>query len=111
MMRDREEFVSVLNEALDEALTNTLGNSAKHVILFHLEKKYRIRREEIPRRLNEFVSGLEGILGVGARVIERNVLERLFEKCGLEFEEKADFGFSDYVEYARRHIMNTGIVR
>jgi len=96
-------FDEILLEAIDEALSS-LGESAKQSIYFHLEDKFKISRDEIPKRLKEFAEGLEKIFGVGARFLEIMIMKRLYAHIGkpLEWGESEEFVFLNYVEAARR---------
>jgi len=60
----RKTFDELLLEAIDEALSS-LGESAKQSIYFHLQDKFKISREEIPKHIKEFAEGLEKIFGFG----------------------------------------------
>jgi len=60
------EFDKLLLNAIDEAL-NSLGESVKQSIYFHIENKFSVTRNEIPRNLQGFQVGLEKIFGTGAQ--------------------------------------------
>lgn len=96
-------FEELLLEAVDDALAS-LGDSAKQAIYYHLEKKFKITKDEIPKRLKEFAEGLEKIFGVGARFIEILIMKKLYSHIGtpLEWDESKELVFVDYVEAARR---------
>ena len=47
-----DEFNLVMLEAVDEALS-FLGESAKRAFYYHLEEKFKIRREEIPIKIDD----------------------------------------------------------
>ena len=46
-----DEFNSIMLEAVDEALS-FLGESAKRAFYYHLEEKFKIRREKIPAKID-----------------------------------------------------------
>lgn len=96
-------FDELLLEAVDEALSS-LGDSAKQSIYFHLQDKFKISREDIPKRIKEFAEGLEKIFGIGARFLEIMIMKRLYAHIGkpLEWNENEEFVFVNYVEAARR---------
>jgi hypothetical protein len=96
-----DEFRSYLLEAVDEVLLN-LGESVRHAIYWHLKKIGSIGRDEIPDRPRDFASALEGIFGFGAEVLEGSIVERLYSKLGLKFEEIEGEGFPEYLEEAKR---------
>lgn len=102
MKAKQRDFDSLLMESIDEALTS-LGESAKQSIYYHLEDKFKISKEEIPKRIEDFANGIEKIFGLGAHFIEILIMKRLYEKIGkpLEWNEDKEFIFVNYVEAAR----------
>lgn len=103
MKGKQEDFEKLLMESIDEALTS-LGESAKQAIYFHLEDKFKISKEEIPRRIEDFADGIEKIFGLGAHFIEILIMKKLYEKIGkpLKWDEKEELIFVNYVKAARQ---------
>lgn len=99
----RKAFDKLLLEAIDEALAS-LGDSAKQSIYFHLEDKFKISRNEIPQRIEDFADGLEKIFGLGARFIEILIMKQLHERIGrpLEWDESKELVFVKYIAVAKR---------
>jgi hypothetical protein len=99
----RRTFDKLFLEAVDEALAS-LGDSAKQAIYFHLQKKFKVRKSEIPNHVEEFAKGLEKIFGLGAQFIEILVMKRLYQRIGqpLEWDEDRELVFAEYVVAARR---------
>jgi len=97
-----------LLEAVDDALAS-LGDSARQAIYFHLEDKFKITKNDIPRRLQDFADGLEKIFGLGARFIEILIMKNLYEKIGqpLEWNESRELVFAEYVAAARQSFSKT----
>ena len=96
-------FEEVLLEAVDEALSS-LGASSKRAVYFHLEKKFSIRRQEGPHKVEEFASALEEIFGAGAGLLEIKIMRRLYEKVGPAFRyfpEGDDLVFTGYTAAAK----------
>jgi len=81
-----KDFHKTFLEAVEEGLS-TLGDTPKQAILFHLENTFKIKREEIPKKLTEFQKALEKIFGSGASYLEKLILKKLYDKFQLEFEE------------------------
>ena len=92
-------FKKLLLEAVDEALSS-LGTSSKH-IYFHLEKEFNINKQNIPHKIEEFTNAIEKTFGPGARVLEIQIMKRLYEKVGpfKHFPER-NLTFIEYVEAA-----------
>jgi hypothetical protein len=99
-------FDDLLLHAIDEAL-NSLGESVRQSIYFHIENKFSIARNEIPEKLQQFQMGLKEIFGVGAQVIEIQIMKNLHTKIGcprvavknkkLEFTEYVDASKQGYL--------------
>ncbi|MEM3566277.1 MAG: hypothetical protein QXK18_05340 [Candidatus Bathyarchaeia archaeon] len=98
-----KSFEEILLEAVDEALAS-LGDSAKQSIYYHLEEKFKIPRKEIPKRIGDFAEGLEKIFGIGARFLEILIMRKLYDRIGkpLEWDERKEFVFVNYVEAAKQ---------
>jgi len=85
-----------LIEAVDEGLL-TLGESRREAVYFHLQSLCSLKKEDAPDKPEAFDEALRKIFGVGAEVIERSVVKKLYSKLGIDFAEKKNYGFVDYV--------------
>ncbi|MEM3550403.1 MAG: hypothetical protein QXV01_04850 [Candidatus Bathyarchaeia archaeon] len=100
-----EGFDRILIEVVDEVFS-MLGESARKAIYNHLERKFRIRKEEIPKKIGEFSRAVEKIFGTAAKMIEINIMRRLYEKVDDDFvyyPEKESVVFAEYVAALRKH--------
>jgi len=61
-----------------------LGETVKRVLYWYLENEQGLKREEIPDKPGEFITGLEKIYGPGARVIERLIVSEMADEFGIE---------------------------
>jgi hypothetical protein len=91
-------------EAVDESLSS-FGESVKQVVYYQLENSYHVSKQDIPRRIEEFVRAVEGIFGVGAGLIEMRILETLYARTGgfAYVPEGGDLVFKDYVRSVRSY--------
>lgn len=89
------KFEELLIKSVDDSLKDTFGEIAADVIYKHLEKKHSLKQEEIPKKLEVFVEGLEEFLSSGATVIEGMVLKKLCSNLGIDGLRK---GRSDFVD-------------
>lgn len=91
-------FEELLLEAVDEGLS-CLGASTKQAIYLHLERTFKISRENIPREIEEFTEAIEEIFGAGAKLLEIQIMKRLFEKIGhfKYFPQQEDIVFTEYI--------------
>ncbi|MGB9135567.1 MAG: hypothetical protein WCC63_08335, partial [Candidatus Bathyarchaeia archaeon] len=63
------KFKKLLLEAVEESLS-TLGETPKQAIYYHLKEAFKIGRQEIPDKIDEFVFAIEDIFGQGAKLLE-----------------------------------------
>ncbi|UCE15654.1 MAG: hypothetical protein JSV12_07225 [Candidatus Bathyarchaeota archaeon] len=97
-------FEKLLLEAVEEGLSS-LGDSAKDVVYFYLEKTCNINRQDIPYRIEEFTDAIENFFGAGAKVLEIMIMKLLYEKIGhvIEYDpEVGDLVFTEYVAAVRQ---------
>jgi len=106
LAKKTKAFEKILMEAIDEAL-NSLGESAKQSIYFHLEKKFKVAKKDIPSCIEEFEDGLKKIFGLGAHFIEILIMKNLFEKIGkpLDWNQNKELMFTEYVAAAKQSFL------
>jgi hypothetical protein len=93
------KFEEFLLEAIDEGLA-VLGKEAKQALYFYLEKTFKMNRQDIPYRIEEFTDAVEKIFGNGARILEIQIMKCLFKKVGYTFKhysKRKDITFNEYV--------------
>jgi hypothetical protein len=90
-----------LTEAVDEGLL-TLGESGREAVYFHLNNTYSLKKEDVPDKPQAFDEALRKIFGVGADVIERSVVKRLYSKLEIDFIENKNYGFANYINDAAK---------
>ena len=97
-----KDFDRLLLDSIDDAL-GALGESAKQSVYSHIERNYKVARNEIPENLQQFQEGLEKIFGIGARLIEILIMKNLYAKIGHSFvmEKNRQLEFIKYVNAAR----------
>ena len=104
-MPKTRDFDKLLLSAIDEAL-NSLGESVKQSIYFHIENKFCIPRNDIPESLQDFQGGLEKIFGAGAQFIEILIMKNLHSRIGLPLRmENERLEFLKYVDAAKESFL------
>lgn len=94
-----QEFNELLCQALDDSISELLGQNVLPSLYAALEKHYSISRDELPYRLETIYSILENVFGVrGSRTIEKHVARRFYKKLDLPFSEVDGYTLKDYVE-------------
>jgi len=72
-----------LREAVDEELS-MLGETAKAILYRKLERDFQLRSVDVPQKFEEFSSALDKILGPGAAVLVRFIVNRYHRKIGKQ---------------------------
>lgn len=93
------KFEEALLKAVDDAFS-CLGESPKEAIYFHIGKKFRLRKEDIPIRTEEFAKAIEEIFGNGAAILEIQIMKSLFKNLGYKFKfypRRTSLKFTEYV--------------
>jgi hypothetical protein len=95
-------FETAMIEAVNEGFA-PFGHSSKQAIYFHLENIFKIKKQEIPYKIEEFTDAIEQIFGTGAKLIEIKILEALHERNQdfMHFPKKGALAFSEYVDDLR----------
>ena len=81
----QEEFDDILLETIDETLSS-LGEPAKKTIYFHLQNNFRISKNEIPKKINEFSDIIQKIFGSGAGILEIKFMKTLHSKINIDLK-------------------------
>ncbi len=74
-------FDQAIEESIEAALS-LLGNISKERVYHHLENRYGLKKEDIPRRIGEFTHAFEETFGSVAKLLEIKIIERLHSKFG-----------------------------
>lgn len=90
-------------EVVDEDIKRFFGEVVTQVIYGHLERKYNLKREEIPEKPEVFSNGLREIFGSGAITIEEIILKNLFSKLKLKYKEKERITFVEMLRRLSEH--------
>ena len=96
-----------ISKVIDRVLTQVFGEEAAHVIYWHLEHNYSLKRDEVAERIDVFAKGLEEFLSSGAYVVERKILDDIYSNFGLlrrlELEKtQCDSDFADQIRSLMR---------
>ena len=79
---DKKEIDLLLLESLDQVLDDLLGKVVREAFYDHLERNYYIGREDVPKRLGDFLLILERTFGKSGKTIERTIARRLCTSLG-----------------------------
>ncbi len=99
----KQYFEQFLLEAVDESL-GSLGESSREAIYFHLDRGFKIKKQDIPDKVEGFTQALESIFGLGAGFLEILMTEKLYEKVKRYSKtcSPQNLRFKEYVTLAKR---------
>lgn len=103
----KPNFKELLLRAVEDGLL-VLGETPREVIYYYLKTKFKLKREDIPEEAEQFDRALNSIFGPGAEIIEGYIVKDLYQRLRLNFEEKEDFGFVDYLKQAQLSLIRGG---
>ena len=84
---DKKDVDRLLLESLDEVLDDLLGKHVRDTFYDHIERNYYVGKEDVPRRLGDFILILERTFGKSGKTIERALARRLCAKLDVEVTE------------------------
>ena len=95
-------FETAMIEAVDEGFS-PFGHSGKQAIYFQLENTFKIKKQAIPYKIEEFADAIEQIFGAGVKLIKIRIIEALHERIQdfVHFPKKGDLVFTEYVANLR----------
>ncbi len=111
-----QKFDGFLIEAIDEALIS-LGEPVKNTVYFQLENSFGIPKNEIPKRIDDFIVIIHKIFGLGASRLELRFMKNLYAKINITVEFAhyegplskwiiEDVSFIEYVQRMRENYCN-----
>jgi hypothetical protein len=95
-------FETAIIDAVDAGFA-PFGRFGKQIIYIQLENTFKIKKQEIPYKIEEFADAIEQIFGAGAKLIEIKILEALHERNQdfMHFPKKGALAFTEYVDDLR----------
>lgn len=94
------KFDRALLKAVDETFYS-LGETVQKAMYFHLETTFRIKKREVPRKVEDLDEALRMIFKDGTIFLERMILEKMCKELEVKFEEKANFDFVEAISEIR----------
>lgn len=105
-----EEFCRILLEAVDTAL-GMLGTSIKEALYFHLETTFALKKEAIPANPAKLSDSLERIFGLGAKFIEKIILEAVCTKTNCTLPKNWEkYRFEENIEQIKMNYIQNKVI-
>jgi hypothetical protein len=101
-----DAFKNALIETIDESLSS-FCNLDKEDVYLRLENTYKIKKQEIPCKIENFVDAIEQMFGVGAKLIEIKITAALHKRVPefVFFPKEGDVDFKEYVTSLRAFML------
>jgi hypothetical protein len=102
----KEEFKVAIIETIDE-IFSSFSKLDKQEIYFHLENAFKIKKQEIPCKIEDFADAIEQMFGVGAKLIEIRIIEALHKRIPdfMFSPKKGAVIFKEYVANLRAFLL------
>ncbi len=88
-------------DAVDDGV-GFLDKQGKAAMYIQVEKRFDLKREEIPEKLEVFSQALDGLFGYGAKIIETQIERNLSKKLDLEFEANQRLTLKDFADHIEK---------
>lgn len=82
--RSEEMILKCIDRGLE-----VLGTNVKQTIYWHLESKFKVKKEEIPDKIDVFVNMLRKLFGSGARIIEEIIISEMVKEFGIKLKARS----------------------
>jgi len=103
-----EKFNFAITETVDESLSS-FKNLDRETAYLHLEKTFKITKEEILLQIESFVDAIEQMFGFASKLVEIKMIEALHKRFPefVFFPKKGDVDFKEYVVSLRAFLLHT----
>jgi hypothetical protein len=103
-----DAFKIVITETVNE-IFSSFCNLDKQSFYLRLEQTYKIKKQEIPCKIENFVDAIEQMFGVGAKLIEIRITEALHKRVPefTFFPKEGEVDFKEYVTSLRAFMLHT----
>jgi len=104
-----DEFNGLLLKVIDEQLTDLFGEIGAQLIYGYLANHYRLKKKDIPKKIDAFAKALEDYFGSGAYVIQRLVLTNMHSRLGRALRENC--GFTESIAQLKKSLVREHLQR
>jgi hypothetical protein len=103
-----DKFNLAIIEAVEKSFSS-FNKLDKEATYLHLEKAFKIKKQEIPSKIGEFSNAIEQMFGIGAKLVEIKIIETLHNRIRgfMFFPKKGDVDFKEYVVSLRAFLLQT----
>jgi hypothetical protein len=93
-----DEFKVAIIETVEASLSS-FCNLYKEAVYLRLENTFKIKKQEIPCKIESFADAIDQMFGAGAKLIEIRIIAALHKRVPefVFFPKKGDVCFKEYV--------------
>jgi hypothetical protein len=84
MSSEPDSFEELLLRSIDEAMQN-LGESSRALLYTYLAAALSLKKDQIPKRFEDFAEAIKHIFKLGSKVIEALIFKSLCERVNVEY--------------------------
>ena len=102
------ELETDMFEMINDGLSS-FNNLDTEAIYLNLEKNFKIQKEEIPNKIEEFADAIEHILGTGAKIVEIAIIERIHQRIPkfVFIPKVPDLNFKEYLLSLNSYLLSS----
>ncbi|WXG44583.1 MAG: hypothetical protein WED04_11215 [Promethearchaeati archaeon SRVP18_Atabeyarchaeia-1] len=104
MSSEPNSFEELLLSSIDDAMLN-LGESTRSLLYTYLAAALSLRKDQIPKRLEDFATAIKDIFKLGAKVIDGLVLKTLCDKLNVDYALLKDMELQTAIEEIKKRSM------
>jgi hypothetical protein len=103
-----EKFNLAITETVDE-IFSSFRNLDKEAAYLRLENAFKIKKDEIPLKIEGFADAIEQMFGVAVKLVEIRMIEALHRRFPefVFLPKKGDVDFKEYVFSLRAFLLHT----
>jgi hypothetical protein len=103
-IKKEEKLDNLIANAVNKALKQVFNEKSAKTIEIFIETHSHLTLNEIAERPKPFATYLDKLLSSATPAIKKLILKNLYSKLEMEFKEKKNYGFSDYIEEMKKSI-------
>jgi len=98
----KSSFNRILVEVVGEVINRLLGEPVASILLYHLEKDFSLRIEDIPEKPERFEYAMKDLFHESAHIIEEKIIEELYRRLDLNYRRVEGQGFAECIKEAKK---------
>jgi len=102
--RHRTDFNDLLVDAIDETVSEVLGDRVNKAFWYHFQSFLGVTRDEMPYRLDTLFTALNTAFGIGGETLGRMIVRKLYAKVNVPLNYVPNRPLTEYVEELKQKL-------